>query len=165
MRGLASTKASHSAGTGRPAAQLDLARGEPELLDGAAQPAETVLLHLHHARTLAVMAVALRPFEVGVELEIVDVVFAVPGGEADQRLVAALCAQDAERDLAVLGGEHLDAIGARPDDRGVVEPHAELPGAGRIAVDVDGLDGKLRVEAPSSSSMVTAERPAGLSFW
>ena len=51
-------------------------------------------------------------------------------------------AQDAERDLAVVGGDHLDAIGRRRAERGVVEPHAEAAGARRIAVDVDRLDGE-----------------------
>ena len=87
----------------------DLAGDEAQLLDGASQAAETVLLHLHDTGAGDVVAVVVGAFKMRVELEIVDVVFAVTRRKADHNLASPQQSQHAERDLAIVSGDHFDA--------------------------------------------------------
>src|SRR5205823_5941207 len=63
-----------------------LPRDKAELLDRPPKAADPVLLHLQNGDALDVVTVALDAFEMRVEREIVDVVFAVSGGEANDSL-------------------------------------------------------------------------------
>ncbi len=65
------------------------------------------------ASARSVVIVALCAFEMGVEFEIVDVVFAMSCGETHHQLALAHQPQQAERDLAVVGGDDLDAPARR----------------------------------------------------
>src|SRR6516225_738080 len=93
-----------------------LAGDEAELLDGPSQSAQPVLLHLHDADTLDVMAMALDALEMSMKLEIVDVVFAVAGGKADHGLVRSDGPQYGQRNLLLIGRDHLDAAVAGAHD-------------------------------------------------
>ena len=64
----------------------DFSGDESEFLDGASQAAEAVLLHQHDTGTGNVVVVIVGAFEMGVEFEIVDIVFAMARCETDHDL-------------------------------------------------------------------------------
>src|SRR3981081_3686463 len=136
VRGLASTKASHSAGTGRPAASSTLRGLSPSFSTArrnrprpccsiCTTPAPSLLWLWPCAPSKWVwnskLSMSYSPCPVAKQTS--------GWWRGSARRMAS-------------------AIAHCSDDRGVGEPHAERAGARRIAIDVDGLDVKLRVEAP-----------------
>ncbi len=105
-----------------------------------------MLLHLYDADAFDVVAVALNAFEMRVKFEIIDVVFAVSGGEADYRLSRPDRPQDGQRDFFLVRRDHLDPAVARAQHGGVIDLHPHLVGQGRMLVAVDGVDLETRIE-------------------
>ncbi len=131
-----------------PAGDRHLSRGKPELLERPPQPAQSMLLHLHHGHALRIVAVALRALEMRMELEIIDVVFAVPGGETDHGLARAGDPEDRQRDVALVRRQHLDPPIVGAQHHSVVDPHAHPVGECRILIGVHGLDPQVGIEPP-----------------
>src|SRR3989449_2155356 len=93
------------------------------------------------------VGVGLQGLDVGMELEVVERVFAVPLQEADGGGALAKEPEDAERDVVLVGAHHLDAAAVGLQDGGIVQANAVRLGQLRLLVGIDGAHVKPRVAA------------------
>ena len=100
------------------------------------------------------MTVPGQPLEVRVELEVVDGVLVVAFHETDRRHPLAEDAEDAERDLVLVGAHHLNAPAVRLEHGRVVDAHPERVGHGGLLVGVHGAHPQVGVAAAQDLDQV-----------
>ena len=120
-----------------------------------------MLFHQHHTGAGGIVAVVVGAFEMRVEFEVVDIIFAVTRREADHDLACAQQSQHTKRDLPIVGGDYFDAAFAKPQHGGIVGSDALAAGQRRILVGVDQLHAKIPVQ-PLELPQHGAQRASGL---
>ncbi len=105
------------------------------------------------------MPVAGHPLEVGVELEVLHRILVVPFHEADGGDPLPQHAQDAQRDLVLVGAEDLDAAALALQHRRVVDPHPVRVGHARLLVGIDGAHVQVGIATPQHLHHVLGAPP------
>ena len=104
-----------------------------------------MLFHQHHTGAGGIVAVVVGAFEMRVEFEVVDIIFAVTRREADHDLACAQQSQHTKRDLAIVGGDHFNAAFAETQHGGIIGSHALTAGQRWILIGVNQLQAKIRI--------------------
>ena len=130
-----------------------------ERFQGAPEAAGAVGFHLDEGRALVTVAVGLHRLHMGVELEVVEGVLAVPFHEADGRDTLAQEPLDAERNVVLVGAHDLDPPAVGLQDRGVVDADPVGLGELRLLVGIDGADVQQRGVAAEHLDQVPGAAP------